>query len=386
MSHYTVPQHIFIGKNAIEEATSYIKTCGNRALIVTDKHIGKSPMYEKLVDILQKEDVSLTTFDEINGEPTDVMVEKGLSIYKENQCQFVIGIGGGSPLDAAKAIAAMSVNSGKISDYRNKEITGMIPPIIAVPTTAGTGSEATKFTIITDNNNGIKMLLKGDKLVPTIAVVDYDFSMDMPKSITVATGLDALTHAVEAYTSKKAFELTDTLAISAVKRIMKYLPIVYYNGYDVIAREQMAIAALEAGICINNSSVTIVHGMSRPIGALFHVPHGMSNAILLKDCLAFALDGAIQRFANLGKVIGVAKYEDTDKEAAIKFLVEVEQLCALCQVPSLKDYDISKEEFLRVLDKMAEDAIASGSPTNTRKVVTKEDCIKIYKRVYGLRE
>ncbi len=386
MSHYTVPQHIFIGKNAIEEAAPYIKACGKNALIVTDKHIGKSPMYEKLVDTLQKEEVSLTTFDEISGEPTDTMIENGLSIYKKSKCQFVIGIGGGSPLDAAKAIAAMSVNTGKISDYLNKEITGVIPPIIAVPTTAGTGSEATKFTIITDSNNGIKMLLKGDKLVPTIAVVDYDFSMDMPKSITVATGLDALTHAVEAYTSKKAFELTDTLAISAVKRIMKYLPIVYYNGYDVVAREQMALAALEAGICINNSSVTIVHGMSRPIGALFHVPHGMSNAILLKDCLAFALDGAINRFANLGKVIGAAKEEDTDLEAAVKFLVEVEQLCSLCQVPSLMDYDISKEEFLEALDKMAEDAIASKSPANTIKTVTKEDCIKIYKRVCGLRE
>ena len=384
MSHYTVPQHVFIGKSALEEARIHIEAFGSRALIVTDKHIGKSPMYEKLVESLQN--IELVTFDGIIGEPTDEMIEKGLTIYQQNQCQFVIGIGGGSPLDAAKAIAAMSVNEGKISDYMNREIVGMIPPIIAIPTTAGTGSEATKFTIITESKKGIKMLLKGEHLIPTIAVVDYDFSMDMPKSITVATGLDAFTHAVEAYTSRKAFELTDTLAISAVTRIMKYLPCVYHNGYDVVAREQMSLAALEAGVCINNSSVTIVHGMSRPIGALFHVPHGMSNAILLKDCLAFALDGATDRFAMLGKATGAANEEDTDMEAASKFLVEVEQLCSICQVPSLRDYDISVEEFYGAIEKMAEDAIASGSPSNTRKIVTKEDCIQIYKRVYGRKE
>ena len=386
MSHYSTPHHIFIGKNAIEEAGPQIAKCGKSVLIVTGKHIGKSPMYEKLVDTLKKEKVEFSTFDEITGEPTEIMVQKGLVLYKKNHCQFVIGIGGGSPIDAAKAISVMAVKDGNITDYVGNEISGIVSPIIAIPTTAGTGSEATQYSIITDSKKGIKMLLKGDCLLPTIAVIDYDFSMDMPKSITVATGLDALTHAVEAYTSKKAIDLTDTLAISAVKRIMKYLPVVYHNGYDVIAREQMALASLEAGICINNSSVTIIHGMSRPIGALFHVPHGMSNAILLKDGIGFALDGATKRFATLGKSIGAATDEDTDMEAASKFLAQIEEVCTICHVPSLQDYEISSQEFCAAIDKMAEDAIASGSPANTRKNVTKEDCIKIYKRAYGLKD
>lgn len=382
MPHFTVPNHIFTGKNALEEAALYLSNCGEKALIVTGKHVGKSPMYEKLVRLLEEGKIKHTTFDGITGEPTDQMIDEGLEKYKEEGCDFVIGIGGGSSLDSAKAIAAMAVNHGKIADYMGKEITGKIPPVVAIPTTAGTGSEATKFTIITDQEKDIKMLLKGDCLIPQIAVIDPDFTMDMPKSVSAATGLDAFTHAVEAYTSKKAFDMTDTLAISAVKRILTYLPVVYKNGYDGKAREEMAIAALEAGICINNSSVTIVHGMSRPIGALFHVPHGLSNAMLLKECIGFALDGAYERFADLARAAGVAGWEEDDAVAANKFLEAIENLCDICEVPTLAEYGVKKDEFEAVIEKMAEDAIASGSPGNTRKAVTKEDCVEIYKRVY----
>jgi len=378
-----MPKHIYVGKEALLEAAVKIKECGSHALIVTGKHVGKSPMYEKLIKILKQQDISFYTFDGITGEPTDKMIEEGVQIYKLQKCDFIIGIGGGSPLDSAKAIATMAVNTGAISDYMGKEIMGTVPTIVAIPTTAGTGSEATKFTIITDQDKDIKMLLKGECLIPSIAIIDPDFSMDMPKSVTSATGLDAFTHAIEAYTSKKAFSLTDTLAVSAVKRIMEYLPIVYKNGYDVNAREQLAIAALEAGICINNSSVTLVHGMSRPIGALFHVPHGLSNAMLLKDCIEFALDGAYNRFANLGRAIGAAKQTDSDIEAAKILLEKITELCEACEVPSLEEYGVDREAFFIAIDKMSSDALASGSPSNTRKVVTKQDCIDIYKKVYS---
>ena len=164
---------------------------------------------------------------------------------------------------------------------------------------------------------------------------------------------------------------------------MKYLPIVYKNGYDAKAREEMSLAALEAGFCINNSSVTLVHGMSRPIGALFHVPHGMSNAMLLKECLGFALDGAYDRFADLGRAIGAAADEDSDEDASKKLLIAIEEVCKICEIPTLREYGIKEEEFFPVIEKMAQDAIASGSPGNTRKTITKEDCIEIYKRVFG---
>lgn len=382
MAHFAIPSHILIGKDALSSAGTYLKSYGNRACIVTGKHVGKSPMMDKLKKTLEKENIAYYVFDGITGEPTDKMIEEGLAAYRSANCQFVIGIGGGSPLDSAKAIAAMAVNEGKIADYNGKEITGKVPAIVAIPTTSGTGSEATKFTIITDQEKDIKMLLKGDCLVPDLAIVEPDFTMDMPKSVTAATGLDALTHAVEAYTSRKAFSMTDIYAVSAVKRIMKYLPMAYQNGYDAVAREEMSLAALEAGICINNSSVTIVHGMSRPIGALFHVPHGMSNAMLLKECLGFALDGAYDRFADLARAIGAATEGDSDEFAAKALLVEIEKLCKICEIPTLREYGIKEEDFMPVVEKMAEDAIASGSPGNTRKTVTKEDCVAIYHRIY----
>ena len=382
MSHFSIPSHVIMGKNALEEGKSYLKKFGNRAFIVTGKHVGKSPMMGKLLKVLEEENIAYYVFDGILGEPTDKMIEEGTALYKKYSCQFCIGIGGGSPLDSAKAIATLAANGGRIADYNGKEITGDVPPIVCIPTTSGTGSEATKFTVITDEEKDIKMLLKGDCLVPDLAIIDYDFTVDMPKSVTASTGLDALTHAIEAYTSKKAFELTDVYAVSAVKRIMEYLPKAYVNGYDFKAREQMAIAAYEAGVCINNSSVTIVHGMSRPIGALFHVPHGMSNAMLLKECLGFALDGAYDRFANLSRAIGVAGKEDTDKESSEKLLSKIEEICRICEIPSLKEYGINEKDFAQNIPKMAQDAIASGSPGNTRKEVTVDDCKEIYERIY----
>ncbi len=383
MSHFLIPSHVIIGKNALEEGKIYLKGLGNRAFIVTGKHVGKSPMMDQLKKVLTEQDIAYYVFDEITGEPTDKMIEEGVALYKKYSCQFCIGIGGGSPLDSAKAIAALAANGGKISDYNGKEITGTVPPIVAIPTTSGTGSEATKFTVITDKEKDIKMLLKGDCLIPDVAIIDFDFTMDMPKSVTASTGLDALTHAIEAYTSKKAFCLTDVYAVSAVKRIMKYLPIAYKNGYDIKAREQMAIAAFEAGVCINNSSVTIVHGMSRPIGALFHVPHGMSNAMILKECLDFALDGAYERFGELSCAIGAAEEGDTNKEASEKLILKIEELCRICEIPTLKEYGIKEDEFMGYVPKMAEDAVLSGSPGNTIKTVTKEDCMEIYKKIYS---
>lgn len=382
MSHFAIPSHIISGTNVLSEAVPYIKSMGNKAFIVTGKHVAISEMMAKLLNMLDEIKISYEIFDGITGEPDDKMIEQGVELFKSSGCDFIVGIGGGSPLDSAKAIAAMSANGGKISDYNVAEIKGTIPHLVAIPTTAGTGSEATKFTVITDSEKGIKMLLKGDVLIPQLAIVDSSFTLSSPKSVTAATGLDALTHAVEAYTSKKAVPLMDTLAVSAVKRIMKYLPIAYSEPENTEARQQMSLAALEAGICINNSSVTIVHGMSRPIGALFHVPHGMSNAMLLKECLSFAKSGAYEKFANLGRETKVAFESDTDEEAADKFINSLRKICDICEIPTLEQYGIDKEEYYSQIDKMSQDAVASGSPGNTVRDVTTEDCKQIYKELY----
>lgn len=382
MSHFVIPNHTVVGTNVLGEAAPLLKKMGNKAFIVTGRHVAVSDMMKQLTALLDENGIGCVIFDGITGEPTDTMIENGVEMLKSSGCDFIIGIGGGSPLDSAKAIAAMTVNEGSIADYNGKEITGEILPLAAIPTTAGTGSEATKFTVITDSEKGIKMLLKGDVLVPKLAIVDSSFTVGAPKSVTSATGLDALTHAVEAYTSRKAFSMTDTLAVSAVKRIMKYLPIAYREPDNSLAREQMSVAALEAGICINNSSVTIVHGMSRPIGALFHVPHGMSNAMLLKECLSFAVSGAYEKFANLGRETGVASDSDSDETAAEKFIDSLQNICDVCEIPTLEQYGIDRDEYYSKISKMATDAVASGSPANTVKEVTVDDCIEIYKKLY----
>lgn len=382
MSHFVIPNHTVVGTNVLGETAPLLKKMGNKAFIVTGRHVAVSDMMKQLTALLDENGIDCVIFDGITGEPTDTMIENGVEMLKSSGCDFIIGIGGGSPLDSAKAIAAMAVNEGSIADYNGKEITGEILPLAAIPTTAGTGSEATKFTVITDSEKGIKMLLKGDVLVPKLAIVDSSFTVGAPKLVTSATGLDALTHAVEAYTSRKAFSMTDTLAVSAVKRIMKYLPIAYREPDNSLAREQMSIAALEAGICINNSSVTIVHGMSRPIGALFHVPHGMSNAMLLKECLSFAVSGAYEKFANLGRETGVASDSDSDETAAEKFIDSLQNICDVCEIPTLEQYGIDRDEYYSKISKMATDAVASGSPANTVKEVTVDDCIEIYKKLY----
>ena len=353
---FIAPGNIFTGAGALDMAEDKLSQLGKKALIVTDNVMVELGNCAKVEAALKNGNVDYVVYHEINGEPTDVMINKGLELYKENGCDFLVALGGG--------------------------IGGELPTTVAIPTTAGTGSEATQFTIITDTQNDVKMLLKGAVLMPDYAIIDPQFTMTAPPKITAATGLDALTHAAEAYTSKLAQPLSDTFALSAIKRIFKYLPVAFHDGKNVEAREQMSIAALEAGIAFNNASVTLVHGMSRPIGALFHVAHGLSNAMLLKQCFIYALDGAYDRFADLGRAIGAANDADSDKEASEKFLQAVVDICDELETPTLEEYRINKEEFFNVIDKMAADAMESGSPSNTRKAITAEDVKEIYKNLW----
>ena len=380
---FIVPGQIVTGEGALTLAEGQLKGLGTKALLVTDQVMIQLGNAAKVEAALKNQGIDYAVYADIAGEPTDTMIENGLRVYQEEGCDFLVALGGGSPIDSMKAIAALAGNGGNISDYMGKVIDGKMPGMAAIPTTAGTGSEATQFTIITDTKNDIKMLLKGKVLMPDLAVIDPQFTMTAPPKITAATGLDALTHAIEAYTSRKAQSLSDSFALSAVKKIFKYLPIAFSEGSNVEAREQMAVAALEAGIAFNNASVTVVHGMSRPIGALFHVPHGISNAMLLKECLTFALDGAEAKFADLGRAINVADETCSDTLASQKFLSAVENICRELEIPSLEGYGIEKEKFFSVIDKMAKDAMDSGSPQNTQKPITEEDVKQIYRNLWN---
>ena len=387
MGVFLVPSKILSGVGAINELGANIEGKGSKALIVTDPFMIKFGNVAKVTAALEAHHIDYTVFDGVTGEPSDKMVSAGVEAYKNNGCDFLIALGGGSPMDTAKSIGVMVASgANKISDCMHKTINVNVPYLVAVPTTAGTGSEATQFTIINDTENNVKMLLAGPSVLPALAVVDPAFTMTAPPSVTANTGVDALCHAVEAYTSRKAQPLSDTFALSAIKRIHKNLPICYADGKNEQARMQMALGATEAGIAFNNSSVTIVHGMSRPIGALFHVPHGLSNAILLPACMEFAIQENTARFAEIARLMGVADENTADMDAAKAFVAEVTRFCKELGIPSTEEVlakgGFTKDDFFAQLDKMATDALDSGSPANTMRQPSKEDIIAIYKKVF----
>jgi alcohol dehydrogenase class IV len=256
-------------------------------------------------------------------------------------------------------------------------------PLVAVPTTSGTGSEVTIFTIITDTSTDVKMLIGGGLLMPQVAIADPLMTVSMPRALTAATGMDALCHAIEAYVSLKAHPLSDIFALSAIELLADNLRLAWANGNNLEAREKVMIGALKAGVAFTNSSVTLVHGMSRPIGANFHVPHGMSNAVLLTTVMEFSLIANPARFARVGEAMGLDACELSEMEAAKMGVEAVRSLVKDIQIPSMKDVGLEEAKLIEKAPKMAEAAIASGSPGNNPRQVTKEDIIELYSIAYN---
>ena len=379
---FSVPQYIISGENALELGMLQLISSGKKALIVTDKSMVDLGNIELLTNELDTHGVSYCIYPDINNEPTNTMIDAGVKLYESENCDFLIAMGGGSPIDAMKAIGAVHANGGSINDYMGKKIEKHTPHMCAIPTTAGTGSEATKVSIITNTETDVKMLLNDPKLMVKFAILDSRFTLTLPPTVTAATGVDALTHALEAYTSIKAFPMSDLYAISAIKKIFENLYEVYTNGDNLAARREMLIAAYEAGVAFGNSSVTIVHGMSRPIGALFHVPHGMSNAMLLKTCLNYLRPGAVGRLYELSKAIGAYRIGMTVEEGAEAFVTATNALLRVLKIKFPADYGIEKDAFFKQIPKMAGDAMMSGSPLNTRRTPSKEDIMELYAKFW----
>lgn len=379
---FLIPPKVLSGIGALRDMKGCIGDRGQKALIVTDNSMAQRRNVGKVIAMLADAGLAYQVYDDIHDEPTEVMVEKGVQIFNEEQCDFILAVGGGCSIDAAKAIGFMAVNDGDIGRYRNKVIYAPIPFLIAVPTTAGTGSEATQFMFVNDRRNGVKMLLQGPALIPQLVVVDPELSTTAPPQATVAAGLDALTHAIEAYSSKQAQPLSDVFALSAIQRIYRNLKLVYEDGSNREARYQMSLAALEGGIAFNNSSATLVHGMSHPFGTLFHIPHGLSNAILLPKCLEFAVPGNVKRFADMARVLDLCEPDSDLQEAARLFVKAVHAFCRDLSIPAIQELNVNKEEFYKQLDKMAEEALDSGGPANTVRNTGKADIVEIYQQIW----
>jgi len=380
---FRVPAVIHTGRGAIGRLPEVLRAHGaRRAALITDRGMAASPWIARLRTLADAADVELTVFRDIEGEPTTQDVAGALDVVRAAGADVVIGFGGGSALDTAKCAAALTANPGPVTAYEGYEkfAHGGLP-VIALPTTAGTGSEVTRGVAITDTARSVKMLLMSSWLVPAAAIVDPEPTFSMPKAVTASTGLDALTHAIEAYVSRRRQPLTDPLALDAMGRIARHLVRAYDTPDDGEAREQMCLGSLLAGMAFHNASVALVHGMSRPIGAYFHVPHGLSNAMLLPAVLAFSVPGDPARYADVARRIGAAEGEVDDATAAQRGVQRVTALAARLQVPTPTAWGIDRAEFRRVAPQMARDALASGSPANNPRLATEAEIVALYEQV-----
>jgi alcohol dehydrogenase class IV len=384
-SFFRAPETIIYGRSSFEKVGSEAAFRGKKALIICDKIMEDLGNTASCKNYLQKEGVKSCVFAGVNFEPTDEYVSHALRIFQEESCNLVISLGGGSCIDTAKAVPALVTNGGYIGEYMGGKKMATEKPIahIAVPTTAGTGSEATDVTVIINASNDEKMMIKQPAFMPAVAIVDSELTVSSPKGVTAATGVDALTHAISAYLSRKAHPLTDTLALSAMKLIVANIRQAYTNGNDLEARDAMSLGSLQAGMAFTNASVALVHGMSRPIGALFHVPHGISNAMLLPAVLEFSKENCIARLANLGRFFSDGLTFDSDDETADFAIAEVRRLCNDLNIPNLKNYGIDRVKFDSVIGKMSFDALKSGSPANNPRVPTQEEIEALYRVCYN---
>ncbi len=385
MTHQIVlPRILQIGSGASSEINNILSSIGcHSPLIITDKMMVQLGYTDKINAILASANIKADIFADTLPEPTVASIQAGVEQVRNNQYDSIIALGGGSPIDSAKAIAILGKFGGVMQDYkfpRNVSEAGL--PIIAIPTTAGTGSEATKFTIITDEKSDEKMLCMGIGFMPIAALIDYELTLSVPPRTTADTGIDALTHAMEAYVSRKANAYSDSQALAAMALIAPNLRTAYHNGNDKTAREAMMLGSTLAGVAFSNASVALVHGMSRPIGAAFHVPHGLSNAMLLPAVTEYSIVSAPQRYAQCAKAMGIALQTDSDEDANNKLIAELIALNDELEVPSVAQFGIDKTIFFDLLEQMAEQAIASGSPANNPRVPSNADIISIYKQLW----
>lgn len=385
MTHsINLPRIMEIGKNSRSKLPDILTSLGcKKPLIITDKIMVSLGYVAQIQDILKQANIESDYFDETIPEPTSGSIEAGVNHVKTHSYDSIIAVGGGSPIDSAKAISILGKFGGVIRDYKfPRQVNEMGLPIIAVPTTAGTGSECTRFTIITDDKTSEKMLCAGMGFLPVAAVVDYELTMSLPARTTADTGIDALTHAIEAYVSKKASLYSDAQAIAAMKLIGPNLKVVYHEPSNEAAREKMMLGSTFAGIAFSNASVALVHGMSRPIGAFFHVPHGLSNAMLLPMITEYSIQAAPERYADCARAMGVAHVDDSNGVANQKLVEALIEINRDLKVPTLAEFGVDKSHFDDVVQTMAEQALASGSPSNNPIVPTVEEMVALYQQLW----
>lgn len=375
---FFIPSVNVLGQGAVDEAISDIQAlCFQRALIVTDKPLVEIGIVADLVEKLEQVDIQSFVFDGVQPNPTVGNVEAGLALLKQNDCDFVISLGGGSPHDCAKGIALVATNGGSIKDYEGVDVSKQPQmPLVAINTTAGTASEMTRFCIITDESRHIKMAIVDKNTTPLLSVNDPELMKKKPASLTAATGMDALTHAVEAYVSIASNPITDACALKAIELIQDNLVTAVKSGQDINAREQMAYAQFLAGMAFNNASLGYVHAMAHQLGGFYDLPHGVCNALLLPHVQEYNAQVAPKRLKDVAASMRVDVSMLSDEQGAQAAIEAIKALSIAVDIPeNLTKLGVQEKDIPILAENALKDACGFTNP----KQATHEEICQIFK-------
>jgi alcohol dehydrogenase len=375
---FFIPTISLMGVGCAKEAGPQAKALGvNKVLIVTDTGIVKVGFAEAIKSQLEASGISVAVFSGAEANPTDKNVEDGVAAYRNNACDGIVSLGGGSSHDCAKGVGMVIGNGGNIRDYEGvNKSTKPMPPFLAINTTAGTASEMTRFCIITNTSTKVKMAIVDWRCTPNIAINDPLLMMAMPPSLTAATGMDALTHAVEAYVSVIATPVTDACALQAIKLIAEYLSPAVANGQNIVARDKMAYAEYLAGMAFNNASLGYVHAMAHQLGGFYNLPHGVCNAILLPAVCEFNTIACPQRFGDIAVALGEHVAGLPSLDAAAKGVAAIRRLSKAVGIPAGLSKLGVKEADLKI---MAENAMKDACMLTNPRTATLDEVITMFK-------
>lgn len=355
---FQTPTKIISGIDSTAEIIKELNALhAKKVLLITDPGLVQAGVAQQVVEMLKQAAVEVEIFDAVEPDPSIQVATKAAEMAKNVKANVLIALGGGSAIDTAKSAALLVTNGGYLKDYAGvNKVVKPILPLIAVPTTAGTGSEVTIFAVMSDPEKQEKFTISSALIAPAVAVLDPLLTLKLPPSVTAFTGMDALTHAIEAFTSSIAQPATDALALSAIKLILKHLPVAVGRGDNIMARDGMLQASLLAGIAFNNAFLGLAHAIASPLGGHFHVPHGLANAVMLPYVMEYNLPTAVRRYAEIGCALGLQAVGDTPRAVAEKTVAAITQLARDINIPEKLSNIGAKEELLPLV---ARDALKS---------------------------
>ncbi|WP_423747447.1 iron-containing alcohol dehydrogenase (plasmid) [Haladaptatus sp. SPP-AMP-3] len=399
MSHDTVlsretrtvvsPSNVVVGAGAVEEVGDYASLHGTTALLVATEQIF-DVHGDAVLEALDARGVETVVYTDVRPDPTVENIEGAYELWGERDCDVIVTLGGGSSIDTGKGVGILAGNDGEIRDFGvdragYEGVPNPTPPLLAVNTTAGTGSEATRSVVVSDESTSTKFLIVSKNVVPDVAIEDPELTVSLPRSHTAFTGIDALTHAIEAYVSEHSYGIPDGYAVEAMRRIARSLPVAWADGENLDARADMLVGQLQAGQAFTNSSVALVHGLARPLGAQLHIPHGLANALILPYVTDFSAMAAPEKYATVARTLGAADEDDDPRAAADRAADGILRLCDDLDLTGyLDDFGEvpAREDYLDVIDEMTQDAIDSGSPANNPRKPTADEIRDLYIEIY----